>query len=85
MADFTGQNIQDTYQRVVQTENGAFADGTGSALDIICTKHDTRGWNYGYSYYENLLKDCLPNNWNDNKFDMIYDCAKENLGLHLRR
>jgi hypothetical protein len=33
--NLTGQNIQDTYQRVVQTENGAFADGTGSAINII--------------------------------------------------
>jgi hypothetical protein len=32
MADFTGQNIQDTYQRVVQIDNGQLQDGTGSAL-----------------------------------------------------
>jgi len=33
--DFTGQNIQDTYQRVVQTTGGTFADGTGSILHIV--------------------------------------------------
>jgi len=33
--DFTGQNIQETYQRVVQTDGTNFADGTGSALHII--------------------------------------------------
>ena len=33
--DFTDQNIQDTYQKVVQTEGNLFADGTGSALSII--------------------------------------------------
>jgi len=33
--DFTGQNIQETYQRVVQTEGALFADGTGSALNIL--------------------------------------------------
>ena len=33
--DFTGQNIQNTYQKVVQTEGNLFADGTGSALSII--------------------------------------------------
>ena len=33
--DFTGQNIQNSYQKVVQTEGNLFADGTGSALSII--------------------------------------------------
>ena len=32
--DLTGQNIQDTYQRVVQTDGFNLADGTGSALPI---------------------------------------------------
>ena len=32
--DFTNQNIQDTYQKVVQTERGKLADGTGSLLPI---------------------------------------------------
>ena len=35
MADFTGQNIQDTYQRVVQIDNGQLQDGTGSALVLL--------------------------------------------------
>ena len=30
ISDFTGQNIQDTYQRVVQTDGTNLADGTGS-------------------------------------------------------
>ena len=34
MADFTDQNIQDTYQRVVQIDEGQLQDGTGSALPI---------------------------------------------------
>ena len=33
--DFTDQNIQNTYQKVVQTEGNLFADGTGSAISII--------------------------------------------------
>jgi hypothetical protein len=33
--NFTGQNIKDTFQRVVQTDGVSFADGTGSALQII--------------------------------------------------
>ena len=32
--DLTGQNIQDTYQKVVQTDGTNLADGTGSALPI---------------------------------------------------
>ena len=32
--DLTNQNIQDTYQRVVQTDGANLADGTGSALPI---------------------------------------------------
>ena len=32
--DFTGQNIQDTYQRVVQTDGTSLADGAGSLLPI---------------------------------------------------
>ena len=32
--NFTGKNIQDTYQRVVQTDGVRLADGTGSLLPI---------------------------------------------------
>ena len=32
--DFTGKNIQDTYQRVVQTDGTNLRDGTGSLLPI---------------------------------------------------
>ena len=32
LPDLTGQNIQDTYQRVLQTDNGTLRDGTGSAV-----------------------------------------------------
>ena len=32
LPDLTGQNIQDTYQRVLQTDNGTIRDGTGSAV-----------------------------------------------------
>ena len=34
ISDFTGKNIQDTYQRVVQTDGTNLADGTGSLLPI---------------------------------------------------
>ena len=34
ISNFTGENIEDTYQRVVQTANGVFADGTGSLVSL---------------------------------------------------
>ena len=34
LPDLTGQNIQDTYQKVVQTDGNNLADGTGSLLPI---------------------------------------------------
>ena len=34
--DFTGQNIQDTYQRVLQlSSSGQIADGTGSLVPLL--------------------------------------------------
>tara|TARA_R110000851_G_scaffold32445_2_gene87178 strand:- start:7114 stop:10119 length:3006 start_codon:yes stop_codon:yes gene_type:complete len=35
LTTLTGQNIQDTYQKVVQTDGTNLADGTGSALPIL--------------------------------------------------
>jgi len=40
MADFTGQNIQDTYQRVVQVDGNQLQDGTGSVLPISFDGND---------------------------------------------
>ena len=35
LPDLTGQNIQDTYQQVLQTDNGTLRDGTGSLVDEL--------------------------------------------------
>ena len=41
LPDLTGQNIQDTYQRVVQKdENGQLFDGTGSLIPLKIDGHD---------------------------------------------
>ena len=56
----------------------------GSALDTICTKHDTRGFKYGYEYFLTMLKDCLPDDWENDRYNAIYESAKKNLGQHLR-
>ena len=37
--DFTGQNIEDTYQRIVQVSGSGFCDGTGSAISIGGTQN----------------------------------------------
>ena len=41
LPDLTGQNIQDTYQRVLQTDSGTLRDGTGSA--VILTNFSASG------------------------------------------
>ena len=38
--DFTGKNIQDTFQRVVQTDGTNLADGKGSLLPISFVGND---------------------------------------------
>ncbi len=37
--DFTGKNIEDTYQRIVQVSGSGFCDGTGSAISIGGTQN----------------------------------------------
>jgi len=37
MANLTGQNIQDTYQRLLQTDGGTLKDGTGSLVNPTVT------------------------------------------------
>ena len=39
LPDLTGQNIQDTYQRVLQTDGGTLRDGTGSLVTPTSTKY----------------------------------------------
>ena len=40
ISDFTNQNIQDTYKRVVQTDGTTLADGSGSLLPISFEGND---------------------------------------------
>ncbi len=57
----------------------------GSALDLICTKKDSRGWNYNYdTLYEKFKEnDFIPNDWDNQCYDHIYPKAKICLGTHL--
>jgi hypothetical protein len=60
----------------------------GSALDLLCTKKDSRGFrqNPGYHYdrFYKEFSDLLPEDWNDEKYNPIYEQAQYKLGLHLR-
>jgi len=57
----------------------------GSGLDTICTKRNTRNWDYKYEdlYKKFLEYDFIPDNWDDPKYDYIYQIAKDKLGTHL--
>jgi hypothetical protein len=62
--------------------NGIYLD-FGSAMDFVCTKKDSRNRNVSYDYQIELLKDIIPDEWDDPKYDWIYEEAKEKLGVHL--
>jgi hypothetical protein len=51
----------------------------GSALDKICTKLTTRGWEPHYNTSMDWLKDIIPSDWDDEKYDYIYNECRNNL------
>lgn len=55
----------------------------GSALDKICTKKTSRGWEPSYDELITQLGDIIPDSWEDQKYDYIYELAKQKLGQHL--
>jgi len=64
--------------------NGIYLD-IGSGLDCICTKRDSRGWGYKYDQIYTKFKEhnFLPDDWEDPKYDFIYNDAYNKLGTHL--
>lgn len=62
--------------------NNIYLD-VGSALDTICTKRVTRDHNRTYEKVAYYLKDILPTDWNDPKYDYIYEEAKNKMGIHM--
>jgi len=38
----------------------------GSALDLVCTKKDSRAYTYDYNSLKHLLQDMIPEYWDDN-------------------
>lgn len=63
---------------------GIFID-IGSALDLLCTKKDSRGREYSYDslLLEFKKQNMIPDNWDDPKYDHIYKTASLSLGVHL--
>jgi len=55
----------------------------GSALDKICTKRESRGWEPSYDELIDRLKEIIPENWNDPCYDYIYPEARWKIGMHL--
>lgn len=57
----------------------------GSALDLLCTRRDSRGRGYSYETLCENLAEILPAReiWDDPKYNHIYDIAQKQLGIHL--
>lgn len=64
--------------------HGIYID-LGSALDFLCTRKCSRGYTYTYDILEEYFQPLLPINWNDPKFDPIYEMAKIKIGFHLSK
>ncbi len=62
--------------------NGIYLD-IGSALDYVCTKRCSRGNSFSYEVIKNIFKDLLPDDWEDEKYNYIFQEARYKLGLHL--
>jgi len=70
------------YELKKEFPNNIYID-IGSALDLICTKHDSRGKNH-YQNHKDIFQSILPHDWENNKYDYIYQEAKRKLGTHIK-
>ena len=55
----------------------------GSALDKICTKKTSRGWEPSYEYFMNILADVIPSEWESSEYQHIFDEALHKVGVHI--
>lgn len=64
--------------------NNIYLD-VGSGLDFICTKRNSRGFRFKYNDIYDKFKshNMIPHDWDDDKYNYIYDIAKYKLGTHL--
>jgi hypothetical protein len=58
----------------------------GSALDLLCTKKDSRGSATDFTYDDlvGAFKEILPPDWDDSKYNHIYKDAELKLGVHIK-
>lgn len=63
--------------------HGIFLD-IGSALDLLCTKKDSRGREYSYDTILGEFKNqnMIPDSWDDLSYEYIYKTASTSLGVH---
>lgn len=71
------------YKLLQKSPSNIYLD-LGSALDQICTKKTSRGWEPEYKTQLIYFKDLLSDDWNDSKYNFIYDEANTRIGIHLR-
>lgn len=57
----------------------------GSALDKICTRKTSRGWEPDYNQLIQELHELIPEDWNHEKYNYIYNEASQKLGKHIPR
>ena len=62
--------------------NNIYLD-VGSALDQICTKKKSRGYEPSYEEAMENLKDIIPEDWDSPEYDYIYNEAYYNIGYHV--
>jgi hypothetical protein len=55
----------------------------GSALDKICTKKTSRGWEPSYEEFMTLLADLIPPEWESLEYQSVFSEAQTKLGMHL--
>lgn len=55
----------------------------GSALDLICTKRNSRGLPITYEQAKEWMHDLIPETWEDDKYNPLFEEAKRRLGIHL--
>jgi len=62
--------------------NNIYLD-VGSALDQICTKKKSRGYEPSYEQAIENLKDIIPEDWDSPEYNYIYNEAYYNIGYHI--
>ena len=54
----------------------------GSALDKVCTKKTSRGWEPSYEELMTELRELLPEDWDAEEYRPVFEEAKQKLGVH---